>query len=230
MDVPPQILPKHVLCGKDKRLTDEEGNKIFKELIAENVERYNKETEKSRKMRMTAELLEEFRIRSNGGQFYRYCKNRKDWVLCDDGWVRDKVSHALRFQFKRSVRRPQLQRKLSLPSKSSPTNDIKKRSRSESFDSCPAKIESAPTNEMFNEHYNTNNSFDDISESIMVDPLILFEEMASSGELDYFYFHYAHDEGVLSNGEDNDELYRADDILTDTEDNFTLNDSDDDDF
>ena len=231
MDIPLQFTPKHVLCGKDKRLTEEEGNKIFKALILENVERYNRETEKSRKMRMTAELLDEFKIRSNGGQFYRYCKDTKDWVLCDDGWVRDKVSHALRFQIKRAVRRPQLRRKLSLPTKCSPKNIEKKRSRSESFDSCPAKIESVPAHDDFLcDQNNTNCSFDDNGESILVDPLVLFDEMISSGEIDQFDTHTAYGEVAESKSIDTGDFYRMGEILTDTEDHFALNDSDDDDY
>jgi hypothetical protein len=228
MDTPPQISPKHVLCGKDKRLTNEEGNKIFNALIQENVERYNRETEKSRKMKMTVELLEEFRIRSNGGQFFRYCKDIKDWVLCDDGWVRDKVSHALRFQIKRNIRRPQLQRILSLPSTASPKIVKKKRSRSESFDSCPAKIESVPTLDSFCGPNNLTGPMEDSSESILVDPLILFDEMIASGELDHFYSYYEYEEDVeLSNNMDTGELYRLREVLTDTED---LTDSEEDDF
>jgi hypothetical protein len=221
MEIPPQFLPKHVFCGKDKRLTDEEGNKIFKALILENVERYNSESEKSRKMRMTADLLEEFRIRSNSGQFYKYCNDTMDWMLCDDAWVRDKVSHALRFQIKRMVRRPQLQRKLSLPTKCSPKIERKKRDRSGSFDSCPAKIESVPTKEFNCDWNNLNCPLGDSGESTLVDPLILFDEMLSSGEFDHFYDDYAYEEDdVVSKRIDTGKLCCVDAILTDTEDHF----------
>ena len=226
MDISPQLAPKHVLCGKDKRLTDEEGNKIFKTLISEHFERYNKEHEKSRKMRMTAELLEEFKLRSNGGQFYKYCKKEKNWELCDDGWARDKVSHALRFQIKMKTRRPKLQRNLSLPATASPKKDQRKRSRSDSCDSCPAKIESVPTQELHCDRINDcSSSFDGNGESSLFDPLILFNEMVSSGELDQYYSDF----NAQGKNVDTGELYQMGEILTDTEDQYALDDSDDDD-
>lgn len=218
--------PKNVYCGKDKRLTEEEGNMIFKALILENVEQYNRVNEKSSKMRMTAEFLEEFRIRSGGGQFYKYCKDMQDWVLCDDGWVRDKVSHALRFQIKRSVRRPRLQRKLSLPAEDTPAKKKQKRSRSGSFDSCPAKIESVPAQDLSGD-WNCGSLDDSFDESILVDPLILFNEMVSSGELDRFDSFYENRDDFDSKNVDTRELYCMGEILTDTEDDDEFSEFDD---
>jgi hypothetical protein len=226
MSIPPQMLSKNVYCGKDKRLTEEEGNMIFKALILENVERYNRVKEKSSKMRMTAEFLEEFRIRSNGGQFYKYCKDVHDWVLCDDGWVRDKVSHALRFQIKRSVRRPRLQRTLSLSAEDSPAKKKQRRNRSESFDSCPAKIESVPTQDL-SDDWNSGSLDGTLDESILVDPLTLFDEMVSSGELDQFDFSYANSDDVALKNIDTRELYCMDEILTDAEEDDEWNELDD---
>jgi hypothetical protein len=174
--------PMNVFCGQDKRLAEEEGNKILKVLILENVERYHSDNDKARKMKMTAELLEEFKIRSNGGSFYKYDKKSADWMICDDAKARDKISHALRFQYR--TRRPYLQRSTSTPPTISPK---RRKGRSESFDSCPGMIEAsvAETSQSGDGSYldETNHSFDNNS----FDPISVFQDMILSGELDVLY-------------------------------------------
>lgn len=173
----------NVFCGQDKRLAEEEGNKILKALILENVERYNIDSDKVRKMKMTAELLEEFKIRSNGGSFYKYDKKSSEWMICDDAKARDKISHALRFQVTYRTRRPRLQRSKSTP----PTTSPKRRKiRSESFDSCPGMIEgSASETSRSDDSYLCDNS--NYFDSISFDPLSVFQDMIITGELDELY-------------------------------------------
>jgi hypothetical protein len=189
MALPTVIHPKNVRCSKDKRVGDEEGNILFKAIVLENVDRYNSEFDKVRKMRLTAEILEEFKRRSDGGAFYKYDSREMKWVLCDDSAARDKISHALRFQIKRRGRRPRLQRAVSVPRPISSAIEMKqKRKRSGSFDSCPAKIESiAISNEFISEDSQCGYSHDDLDESVLTDPLTFFNEMVVSGELDHFH-------------------------------------------
>jgi hypothetical protein len=195
MALPTVIHPKNVRCSKDKRVGDEEGNILFKAIVLENVDRYNSEFDKARKMRLTAEILEEFKRRSDGGAFYKYDTREMKWVLCDDSAARDKISHALRFQIKRRGRRLRLQRAASVPravsvprSTSSAIQIKQKRKRSGSFDSCPAKFETiAKSNEFISEDSQCGYSHDDLDESVLTDPLTFFNEMVASGELDHFH-------------------------------------------
>ena len=209
MTTPTNLTPKNVYCGKDKRLEEEEGNIIFKALILENFERYYRETKKTRKMLMTMEILDEFKIRSNGGEFYRYCKDDQDWVICDDAAARDKLSHALRYQIdyqiNGKVRRPPMKRNLSSMSDSDSPVQKKRRSRSESFESCPGKIESVPT---------SDGCFD---ESVLADPLILFHEMVSSGELDQCYSTFIYSDVIAPKDADTRNLLCMGEFLSDTE-------------
>ncbi len=221
MTTPTNLTPKNVYCGKDKRLEEEEGNMIFKALILENFERYNRETKKARKMLITMEILDEFKIRSNGGRFYKYCKDVQDWVMCEDAFARDKLSHALRYQIdyqiNGKVRRPPMKRNLSSLSDSDSPVQKKRRSRSESFESCPGKIESVPT---------SDSCFD---ESVLVDPLILFHEMVSSGELDQCYSTFMYSNAIAPKYADIGNLLCMEEILSDTEDDeYEWSDSTDD--
>jgi hypothetical protein len=220
-------LPNNVFCGKDKRLAEEEGNKIFNALILENFERYNSDSDKVRKMKMTVQLLEEFKIRSDGGQFFNWDKNGLEWVLRDDAWARDKISHALRFQMKQKKRRPVLQRTNSLPNPQLPNSKIGKRTRtrprSESFDSCPAKIETCTSQKLTEDRKCDNSSKDDLYMSIMTDPLYVYDEMVSTGEWNRFYHsnifceesHQKHTDTLID--------YYTCEIFTDSdEDNFEI--------
>jgi hypothetical protein len=183
---------KNVFCGQDKRLEDGEGNKIFKALILENVDRYHSDQTKVSKMKMTEQILEEFKIRSNGGQFFNWDNDQLDWVLCNDGKARDKISHALRYQIRhqRRDRRPRLERTNSLPNHRSNGNDTKvtrTRPRAGSFDSCPAKIETGLSQELCDNTKHGNSTKDDLDLSIKTDPLFEYDEMVLTGELDDFY-------------------------------------------
>jgi hypothetical protein len=179
-----------VYCGKDKRLSENEGNKIYKELIAESVQMYSIMKTKADKMKMTAELLEEFQKRSNGGKFYKK-DNTMEWILCDDAGARDKISHALRFALKHQQITTDRRFRLgnTIPSSrttrkgSTNANKAAKRGRSISIDLCPAAMETAPMRPQHSE----SDFGDDYNISAEIDPLFEYNEMVLSGELNILF-------------------------------------------
>jgi hypothetical protein len=183
MAIPTDLLPLNAFCGKDKRLANEEGNILFKALILENVDRYNNETDKVRKMKLTSEILEEFKHRSNNGHFLKHIDG--EWVPCDDSKARDKISHALRFQIRRRNVRPQLQREQSVPP---PASENPTRIRTQSFDSCPGKIETTVPTDEFMIDDSSCDSLEYYDDSFLTDPLIFYEDMVAAGELNHISF------------------------------------------
>ena len=138
-------------------------------------------------MKITAQVLEDFKIRSNGGMFYRQ-DTALEWILCNDSWARDKISHALRFQMKTPISKPKLQRHGSVPTAPKNVHMSKKvttRPRSGSYDSCPAVIVTCPTSEVIIDNQVEIKDFHSVPSDS--DPLLLFDEMITTGEWEKLY-------------------------------------------
>jgi hypothetical protein len=186
------LLPMDVYCGKDRTLENNEGNKIYRQLIVENVSLYNSIKEKRDKMKMTAYILQEFKRRSNNGAFKRLDQNN-GWIACTQDKVRDKISHALRDPVKKRCSGTSLPRRNSMyttndgraiKNNGSPSQLLQKRPRGDSVASCPAAIETASMQPLvLDESLQDHN---DVDISISTDALIMWEEMISSGKLDKF--------------------------------------------
>lgn len=86
-----------VICGKDKRHAKHAGNRLFRELIEDNVANYMMKDSKQEKMKITKQIVQTMRQKYNS-RFLRHSGD--EWQEISDQVARDKVSHALRFASK----------------------------------------------------------------------------------------------------------------------------------
>jgi hypothetical protein len=209
------FLPLDVYCGKDRTLENNKGNKIYRQLIAENVDLYDSTTLKAGRMRMTANILEEFKRRSNDGVFKRKNANN-EWIpYQDEKVVRDKISHALRTAKRNQRASPRIHRRANsittsatkaiLKNNDTPSQTSRQRPRGDSISSCPAAIEPASMKPLLSdESLQDLNDFNNIINSD--DALLQWEDMLHSGDLDKFDERgwFFHDD---SDGKTNDSTY-----------------------
>jgi hypothetical protein len=85
-----------VLCGKDKTYAKRDGNKLFRNMIAEWAEPYKKSNTKQEKMRITKKIVHSMES-SYGSRFLRLNVAGNYWEEITTQQARDKTSHALRF-------------------------------------------------------------------------------------------------------------------------------------
>lgn len=95
-----------ILCGQDKTWSNHYGNQMFRNQIMEHLPTYRTANKKV-KMTLTKQIINTLKSQYNA-RFIRPAKqndNQNDvWELITDQLARDKVSHALRFALKQSVR------------------------------------------------------------------------------------------------------------------------------
>jgi hypothetical protein len=96
-------LATDVLCGKDKKFAQHEGNQIFRDLILEYSEYYMRAKTKQEKMHITKSIVA--RLKEMYQTRFLQPSSCGHWKEISVQIARDKVSHALRFAWKQSIKK-----------------------------------------------------------------------------------------------------------------------------
>ena len=87
--------PNHVICARGKGYWHHQGNKKYRQLIAENAESYGKAANKLEKTLIVSRIVESVENSNPKGSFVKKDKTGR-WVQVDDYFAREKIGQSLR--------------------------------------------------------------------------------------------------------------------------------------
>jgi hypothetical protein len=83
-----------VLCGRDKNAFNNPGNRRFRRLVSDALERYLKASTRKEKSMVIRSVVET--VRRQGGRFLQVDRSTKRYIELDDKQSHEKTGHALR--------------------------------------------------------------------------------------------------------------------------------------
>ena len=108
--LPPSFVPgpMDVICARGKAAKDHSGNRLFRMLIQESVERYEQSETKLEKSIIVSQIIESVREGCPEGGFVKRDIKSGRWYEVGDVWAREKVGQSIRdvlyLQYKSSTR------------------------------------------------------------------------------------------------------------------------------
>lgn len=85
-----------ILCGRDRNYYNHPGNRIYRQMIAQQSLNYISQSSKIDKMKITKSIVQTMQSH-HGSRFIRRRDHSESWEVLSDTQARDKTSHALRF-------------------------------------------------------------------------------------------------------------------------------------